>query len=395
LLFRFENHVLDTDRRELHRGAERIAVEPQVFDLLVCLIQNRDRVISKDDLIAGVWGGRIVSDSTVTTRINAARKAIGDNGERQALIRTMARKGFRFVGAVDDVAQPDPTRSARNGHEPRQTVQFCTAPDGVRIAYAAVGEGPPLVKTGHWLTHLEYDWTSPIWRPHLQALAASYRLVRYDARGNGLSDWDVADFSLDARVSDLETVVDAAKLDRFPLLGVSQGCAISIMYAVRHPERVSHLVLYGGFARGRRRRGSDQEVQTSDAVLTLMRQGWGQDNPAFRQMFTSLFIPGGTMEQMQWYNDLQRITTSPENAIRLRRASDDIDVTHLLPRVRTPTLVLHCRDDALQPFEEGRIMAAGIPDARFVALEGRNHVILDGDPAWDRFFDEVRAFLRR
>jgi DNA-binding winged helix-turn-helix (wHTH) protein/pimeloyl-ACP methyl ester carboxylesterase len=394
LLFRFENHVLDTDRRELHRGAERIAVEPQVFDLLVCLIQNRDRVISKDDLIAGVWGGRIVSDSTVTTRINAARKAIGDNGERQALIRTMARKGFRFVGAVEDAAQPDPTPSARDGHEPRQTVQFCTAPDGVRIAYAAVGEGPPLVKTGHWLTHLEYDWTSPIWRPHLQALAASYRVVRYDARGNGLSDWDVADFSLDARVSDLETVVEAAKLDRFPLLGVSQGCAISIMYAVRHPERVSHLVLYGGFARGRRRRGSEQEVQTSDAVLTLMRQGWGQDNPAFRQMFTSLFIPGGSMEQMQWYNDLQRITTSPENAIRLRRASDDIDVTHLLPLVRTPTLVLHCRDDALQPFEEGRIMAAGIPGARFVALEGRNHVILDGDPAWDRFFDEVRAFLR-
>jgi DNA-binding winged helix-turn-helix (wHTH) protein/pimeloyl-ACP methyl ester carboxylesterase len=394
LLFRFENHVLDTDRRELHRGAERIAVEPQVFDLLVCLIQNRDRVISKDDLIAGVWGGRIVSDSTVTTRINAARKAIGDNGERQALIRTMARKGFRFVGAVEDAAQPDPTPSARDGHEPRQTVQFCTAPDGVRIAYAAVGEGPPLVKTGHWLTHLEYDWTSPIWRPHLQALAASYRVVRYDARGNGLSDWDVADFSLDARVSDLETVVEAAKLDRFPLLGVSQGCAISIMYAVRHPERVSHLVLYGGFARGRRRRGSDQAVQSSDALLTLMLQGWGQDNPAFRQLFTSLFIPGGTMEQMQWYNDLQRITTSPENAIRLRRASDDIDVTHLLPLVRTPTLVLHCRDDALQPFEEGRIMAAGIPGARFVALEGRNHVILDGDPAWDRFFDEVRAFLR-
>jgi pimeloyl-ACP methyl ester carboxylesterase len=225
-------------------------------------------------------------------------------------------------------------------------------------------------------------------------LAASHRLFRYDARGNGLSDWDVADFSLDARTRDLETVVDAAKLDRFPLLGVSQGCAISIMYAVRHPERVSHLVLYGGFARGRRRRGSEQEVENSDAVLTLMRQGWGQDNPAFRQMFTSLFIPGGTMEQMQWYNDLQRITTSPENAIRLRRASDDIDVTHLLPQVRTPTLVLHCRNDALQPFEEGRIIAAGIPGARFVALEGRNHVILDGDPGWSRFIDEVRTFIR-
>jgi pimeloyl-ACP methyl ester carboxylesterase/DNA-binding winged helix-turn-helix (wHTH) protein len=390
----FENHSLDIDRRELRRGDELIAVEPQVFDLLLYLLQNRDRVVSKDDLIAGVWGGRIVSDSTLTSRINSARKAIGDSGERQALIRTVVRKGFRFVGAIEDGTQPDHGRSALGGEGPRQTIQFCTAPDGVRIAYAAIGEGPPLVKTGHWLTHLEYDWTSPIWRPQLHALAANYRVIRYDARGNGLSDWEVADFSFEARVRDLETVIDAAGLDRFPLLGVSQGCAVSIAYAVRHPERVSHLVLYGGFARGRRRRGSDQAVQSSDALLTLMLQGWGQDNPAFRQLFTSLFIPGGTMEQMQWYNDLQRITTSPENAARLRRASDDIDVTQLLPQVRTPTLVMHCRNDAVQSFEEGRIMAAGIPGARFVALEGRNHIILDGDPGWDRFHDEIRAFLR-
>ena len=392
MLVRFENCSLDTDRRELRRGPELVAIEPQVFDLLVYLVENRDRVVSKDDLIANVWGGRIVSESTLTSRINAVRKAVGDTGERQALVRTMPRKGFRFVGAVEDPAAP-PGAPAAAQPAPRQSIQFCTAPDGVRIAYAVVGKGPPLVKTGHWLTHLEHDWNSPIWRPHLRAFA-SYRLVRYDARGNGLSDWEVPDFSFDARVRDLETVVDAAGLDRFPLLGVSQGCAVSIAYAVLHPERVSHLVLYGGFARGRRRRGSEREVQTSDAVLTLMRQGWGQDNPAFRQMFTSLFIPGGTMEQMQWYNDLQRNSTSPENAIRLRRASDEIDVTHLLPQVSTPTLVLHCRNDALQPFEEGRVLAAGIPGARFVALEGQNHIILEGDPGWDRFLDEIRTFIR-
>jgi DNA-binding winged helix-turn-helix (wHTH) protein/pimeloyl-ACP methyl ester carboxylesterase len=392
MLVRFENCSLDTDRRELRRGPELVAIEPQVFDLLVYMVENRDRVVSKDDLIANVWGGRIVSESTLTSRINAVRKAVGDTGERQALVRTMPRKGFRFVGAVEDPAAP-PGAPAAAPQAPRQSIQFCTAPDGVRIAYAVVGKGPPLVKTGHWLTHLEHDWNSPIWRPHLRAFA-SYRLVRYDARGNGLSDWEVPDFSFDARVRDLETVVDAAGLDRFPLLGVSQGCAVSIAYAVLHPERVSHLVLYGGFARGRRRRGSEREVQTSDAVLTLMRQGWGQDNPAFRQMFTSLFIPGGTMEQMQWYNDLQRNSTSPENAIRLRRASDEIDVTHLLPQVSTPTLVLHCRNDALQPFEEGRVLAAGIPGARFVALEGQNHIILEGDPGWDRFLDEIRTFIR-
>lgn len=398
MLFRFNDYALDTDRRELRRGAELVELEPQVFDLLVHLVQNRDHVVSKDDMIAAVWGGRIVSDSTLTSRINAVRKALGDSGERQALVRTVPRKGVRFVGTIEDPAIPDAAQSTArpatpSKPEPRQAIQFCTAPDGTRIAYAAVGEGSPLVKTGHWLTHLEYDWTSPIWRPQLHALSASHRLIRYDARGNGLSDWDVPDFSFDARVSDLETVVDAAGVDRFPLLGVSQGAAISIAYAVRHPERVSHLVLYGGFARGRRRRGLDQEVVNADAVLTLMRQGWGQDNPAFRQMFTSLFIPGGTMEQMQWYNDLQRISTSPENAIRLRRASDDVDVVELLPKVRTPTLVMHCRNDALQPFEEGRIMAAGIPGARFVALEGHNHVILETDPGWRRFHDEVEAFI--
>jgi pimeloyl-ACP methyl ester carboxylesterase len=195
-------------------------------------------------------------------------------------------------------------------------------------------------------------------------------------------------------VRDLESVVEAAGLDRFALLGISQGCAVSIAYAVRYPELVTRPVLYGGFARGRRKRGSQQEIESSDAIVTLMRQGWGQENPAFRQLFTSLFIPGGTPEQMQWFNDLQRITASPENAVRLRRAVDEIDVTELLPRVRAPTLVLHCRNDAMQPFEEGRRLAAGIPGARFVALEGRNHLVLESDPAWTRLLHELKIFLK-
>ncbi len=184
------------------------------------------------------------------------------------------------------------------------------------------------------------------------------------------------------------------ELDRFALLGISQGCAASIAYAVRHPERVTRLVLYGGYARGRRKRGSQREIENSDAVLTLMRDGWGQENPAFRMLFTSRFIPGGTPDQMQWYNDLQRKTTSAENAIRIRRANDDIDVTDLLARVRVPTLVLHCRDDAAVAFEEGRRMAAGIPGAHFVELDGSNHLILESDPAWGRFMVEIREFLR-
>jgi pimeloyl-ACP methyl ester carboxylesterase/DNA-binding winged helix-turn-helix (wHTH) protein len=392
--FLFSDHQLDPDRRELRRGAEIVMVEPQVFDLLLYLVQNRERVVSRDDLIASVWSGRIVSDSTLDSRINAVRKAIGDSGNEQRLIRTVARKGFRFIADVHETATTisvarERTRLPGNF---RQEVRFCIARDGVRIAYAEVGSGPPLLRTGHWLTHLEYDWESPVWHPLLSALAAEYRLVRYDARGNGLSDWDAKDISLDSFVGDMEAVVAASGLDRFDLLGVSQGAAFSVAYAVRHPEKVRHLVLYGGFARGRRMRGSAEEVAKSEAFITLMRQG--TESAAFRELFTSLFIPEGTSEQKQWFNDLLRVTTSPQNAARLRSLSDATDVTDLLPRVRTPTLVLHCRDDAVQPLDEGRRLAAGIPGARFVVLEGRNHVLLAGDPGWPRFFDEIRVFLR-
>jgi DNA-binding winged helix-turn-helix (wHTH) protein/pimeloyl-ACP methyl ester carboxylesterase len=371
LHFIFENHALDVDRRELRRGTALIAVEPQVFDLLVYLLCNRDRVVTKDDMIAQVWGGRIVSESTLTSRINAARKAVGDNGERQELIRTVPRKGVRFVGEVREEATAlvsPPPAPARAAPALRQDIHFCTAPDGVRIAYAEVGEGRPLVKTANWLNHLEYDWESPVWSPLLHALAEDRRLIRYDARGNGLTDWEVKDLSFDALVRDLETVVDAAGLERFPLLGISQGCAVSIAYCVRHPERVSKLVLYGGYARGRGKRGDPKQIAQDDALVTLMRDGWGKENPAFRQIFTSLFIPGATQEQAQWFNDLQKKTTSPENAVRIRQSHSMIDVSELLPLVRVPTLVLHCRDDAVAPLDEGRRLAAGIPGARLVTL---------------------------
>lgn len=394
--FCFENQILDPDRRELWRCSELVSLEPQVFDLLSYLVQNRDRVVSKDDLIASVWGGRIVSDSTLDSRINAARKAVGDSGDEQRLIRTVTRKGIRFVGTVDEVTEPNETITASKSvrlRKPQQEIHFCTAPDGVRIAYALAGSGPPLVKAANWLNHLEYDWESPIWSHLLHALAADYRLIRYDERGNGLSDWNANDISFDAFVRDLETVVDAVGLKRFPLLGISQGCPVSIAYAVRNPARVSHLVLYGGYARGRCQRGNSTEIEQADAVQTLMRHGWGQENPAFRQIFTTRFIPNGTSEQMRWFNDLQRITASPDNAARIRRSTDNIDITELLPQIRIPTLVLHCRNDAAIPLEEGRILAAGIPGARLVTLEGCNHLILENDPGGPRLLDEIRDFL--
>jgi pimeloyl-ACP methyl ester carboxylesterase/DNA-binding winged helix-turn-helix (wHTH) protein len=388
VLFSFENFALDCERRELRAHGAIVPVEPQVFDLLVYLIENRDRVVSKDDLIAAVWGGRIVSDSTLDSRINAVRKALGDSGGRQRFVRTIARKGHRFVGEVDATPKTDGAAAASRPTL-NQEVHFCTASDGVRIAYALAGQGPPLVKAANWLNHLEYDWQSPIWSHLLHELASRYQLIRYDERGNGLSDWDVADISFEAFVRDLESVVEATKLKRFALLGISQGCAVSIVYAIRHPERVSHLVLYGGFARGRTTRDPDH----SKTLLSIVEQGWGKENPAFRQFFTSLFFPDGTPEQMQWFNDLQQMTTSTENALRIMRATGDLDISDLLPQVKVPTLVLHCRNDAAVMFDEGRRLAAGIPGAKFVTLESRNHLVLESEPAWEKFSSEMTAFL--
>ena len=275
-----------------------------------------------------------------------------------------------------------------------QEIKYCRASDGVRLAYATVGQGPPLVKSANWLNHLEYDWESPIWHHLLEGLARNHTLVRYDARGNGLSDWDVDELSLDAWVSDLETVVDAIGIKRFPLLGISQGCAISVAYAVRHPERLSHLILYGGFALGGFRR-SPAEQEKRKAMGTLMRLGWGMDDPTFRQMFTSQFIPEATKEQADWFNDLQRKTTSPEMAARYFEVVNNFDVSELLPRVQVPTLVMHMRDDLVVPIDAGRQIAAGIPGARFIALPGRNHLFLKHDPGAARFSEEINLFLTK
>src|SRR5271157_5499805 len=291
-----------------------------------------------------------------------------------------------YVAKTDDAPTPDDTNVA-------QTIKYCRAPDGVRIAYAISGSGPFLVKSGNWLNHLEYDWESPIWQHVFRGLSRENTLIRYDARGNGMSDWDVDRLSLDAWVTDLETVVDAVGAERFPLLGISQGGAVSVAYAVRHPERVSHLILYGAFALGGKKR-SPAEKEKRDAMTTLMRLGWGADNPSFRQIFTGLFIPGGTHEQADYFNELCLKTTSPECAARYFDVCGDFDVTDLLSKVKAPVLVMHVRGDAVCPFDAGRQLAAGIPGAHFIALPGRNHLFLEHEPACDRFFEEISLFLR-
>jgi class 3 adenylate cyclase/pimeloyl-ACP methyl ester carboxylesterase len=275
-----------------------------------------------------------------------------------------------------------------------QVIRFCTASDGAQLAYSIIGAGTPLVKTGNWMTHLEYELESPLRRDLWRNLATDHSVLRYDSRGNGLSDWDAGEISLEAWVSDLETVVDASGIERFSLLGISQGSSIAVAYAVRHPERVSHLVLYGGFVQGpnKRARTASQKEEAA-AMIALTRVGWGKENPAFRQLFTSLFAPDATKEQADWFNELQRRSASAECAVRYMQSVGDIDITDLLPQVKAPTLVMHLRDDARVPFESGRKLAAGIPGARFVPLEGRNHFILPNDPASGRFVSEIRQFI--
>jgi pimeloyl-ACP methyl ester carboxylesterase/DNA-binding CsgD family transcriptional regulator len=284
----------------------------------------------------------------------------------------------------------------KNSERPmaEQIIRFCSSPDGVRIAYTTTGKGPPLVRAATWLTHLEFDWHSPIWRHWITQLSRQHTYVRYDERGCGLSDRIVDDFSLDVWVRDLETVVDTLGLERFPLLGHSQGAAVAIQYAVQHPERVSHLILLGpltcGLLKGRL---TPKKVELAETLIKLMEIGWGTDNPAFRQVFTAMFVPDATSEQMRWFDDLQRTSTSPKNAIKFEQAFHLIDVTDLALQVNVPTLVLHAREDSLIPFKKGHDLATLIPGAHFVPLEGKNHILLEDEPAWPKFMSALHSFL--
>jgi pimeloyl-ACP methyl ester carboxylesterase/DNA-binding SARP family transcriptional activator len=310
-------------------------------------------------------------------QLELSRRQIADAGGRGELLHRVAR-------TLGDTPPPAPAM---------QEVRFCRSRDGTRIAYAVVGDGPPLVKTSHWMSHLEFEWHSPIWRHWVRTFAGEYRLIRYDQRGNGLSQREVADLGIERMVEDLEAVVDACGLDRFPLLGVSQGAAYSIAYAVAHPERVSRMVLVGGFSR-LLFAGKHQGPEHGEQYARIMEYGWGQNNPAVRQMFTTMFIPGATPEQMSWYNELQARTASPQDAANTIRSLSHVDVRQLLPRVQAPTLVLHARGDSVIGHRQGLELASQIPGARLVTLESKNHILLEDEPAWAHLVEEVRRFLR-
>jgi pimeloyl-ACP methyl ester carboxylesterase len=393
---RVDDVLIDTERFLLERDGTDVRVEPQVFDVLAYLIAHRDRVVLKNELLDEVWGDRFVSESALTSRIKDARRVVGDDGTQQRMIQTVHGRGYRFVGEIelltsDAAPVPEPRASERKAE---QRIHFTTTADGVRIAYATVGSGPPIVRAAHWITHLDYDWQSPVWRHWLEGLAEGRTLVRYDERGCGLSDHDPPEVSVESFVHDLETVVDAMGLDRFPLVGVSQGGAVAIIYAARHPERVSKLVLVGAYAKGRRARArTDDGRRAAELQIDMIRLGWGSEDPSMRIAFAPSLIPDAPPELWSHFAELMRRTTSAQSAARVLAATADVDVTELATQVRVPTIVFHARDEVRVPFDQAVLLAGSIPNSRLVPLDSRNHLLRPDEPAWRVFLDELDRFL--
>lgn len=395
MIFSFEPFQLDvTERRLLHAG-EPVPLHAKVFDTLCILVENHGRLVRKDELMQRLWPDSIVEENNLDHNISKLRRALHNGTNGQKFIETVPRQGYRFIAAVQLVAET-PARNVavlrEDDSAARQEIQFFTTSDGVRIAYTIGGSGPPVVRTIDWLNHLDFEWKNPLRRCWFSEVMGHNTLLRYDQRGSGLSDWNVDDLSFERTLADFEELISAAGFDDFVLVGNCQGGPIGAAYAARHPERVTKLVLVRTFARGWPPPGS-MVTEQFHAMLTLIRLGWGRDNPAFRQLFTTLFRPDASPEEAEWMNEFQRITSTPENAARMMSGLPKLDVTDILPKVSCPTLVIHSRDDAVVPVSEGRLIASRIPGARFVELPSRSHEVVPGEPAWQMFVDEFSSFL--
>jgi pimeloyl-ACP methyl ester carboxylesterase len=383
---------LDVAERRLEKAGESVPLVGKAFDTLVLLVEGAGTLQQQPLLVERLWPGVAVEPNNLQQNISLVRRALSDVPGVE--IETVRGQGYRLHASVREEGSSR-TASERPEHGPGvQRTQFCTAADGARLAYARLGSGPPFVKAANWLSHLELDLDSPLWRHWLALLTREHSLIRYDARGNGLSGWDPPSIRFADFVADLGSVFDAAGVQRAPLLGISQGAAVSVAYAVQNPERVSALVLVGGCARGWATKRHPKLTERMQALMVLMRQGWGLELPAFRQIFSTSFFPDATRTHTDWFDELQRRTTSPENAAEMLFALGDLDVRGELTSVSVPTLVIHSRGDKVVPLKDGIELASGIPGARFVELDSNNHVLLESEPAWARFQRELGEFLR-
>ena len=388
----FANYLLDVEERRLLRESEEIRLRGKLFDTLRVLVENSGKLVRKDAFMESVWPDSVVEDNNLDYCISQLRKLF----HPAKYIETVPRHGYRFVAEVTTPKAQGSLMRLESVQRPAdvldQEIQFLTTSDGVRIAYSIGGRGPLLVRTIHWLNHLDFEWKTPLRRQWLSQIMRHNTLVRYDQRGSGLSDWNVSDFSFERTVQDFEELVDAASLDKFAILGGCQGAAVGIAYAVRHPERVTKLVINGTFANGWPAPGPGAQEHL-EAMLTLISSGWGRDNPAFRQLWTTLFRPDVDAVEAAWLNELQRISSSPENAARMIAEFPSIKILDMLPKISCPTLVLHSRDDGAVPVQEGRLIAARIRGARFVELPSRSHMVAPGDAGWEQLVEELSAFM--
>ena len=384
---------LDEATVELRRDGQAVPVPPLVFRILCYLVHHNDRVVSKSELLDELWGHRFVSESALTVRIKAARKVLGDSGKSQHMIRTVRRRGYQFVGPVKTASSP----AALAGRTPPIAVRFVVGRGGLRLAIGESGSGPPLLKVANWLTQVDVDADSPIWGHWVRDLSRNHRFIRYDARGCGLSDRDLAGIplnDLDLWVDDLARVADSLDLDRVALLGLSQGGPVAIAFAARFPDRVSHLVLHGTYARGMNCRGDPQQVSQASLQVAIAKFGWASTDGRFLEIFTKQLIPDAGLDEKNWLSELQRTCCTAETAALLESAMHNVDVQDLAAGLSIPTLVTHCVDDAAVPFNEGRLLAGMIPDAKFLPLRCANHVMLQRDSAWQDFVEAVEDFTK-
>jgi DNA-binding winged helix-turn-helix (wHTH) protein/pimeloyl-ACP methyl ester carboxylesterase len=397
IAYEFGPFRLEPKEHRLVREGSAIPLTGKAFATLCALVQHHGTLVPKQALMDAVWPDSAVEENSLDRNISALRKALGEQPSGAPFIETVPRAGYRFTAPVRELFQKE-TNGAPAGTPTttpaRQDIRFCTTADKVRLAYSTTGSGFPVVRVANCFNHLNFEWESPLWQHYVRDLAQGHSLVRYDGRGNGISEWNVEDISFEAWVNDLATVVDAAGLQQCAILGMSQGASVAIAYAVHYPERVSHLILCGGYSRGVNHRNKPDAQAARHALETLVEINWGKSNPAYYHMVTNMYIPEHTTPaDQQFFRDLQGVSVSTANLVKFMRACDAINVRPLLSTVSVPTIVFHSDRDRIAPPEEGRILAAEIPNAKFVPLASANHLLLSEEPAWQVFRDEVEAFL--
>ncbi|MFY1637622.1 alpha/beta fold hydrolase [Solwaraspora sp. WMMB335] len=381
-IYRFGPFELDPTGGQLCRNGQPVRLGSRTLALLCHLVEHRDRPVSSKELLRAVWGDESVTGAAVTTGLYALRSAIGDTGRQQRFIRTFPGRGYRFIASTWAL----PAGS-------RDIIQFCRTADGTRIAWAATSSGPPLVKTANWMSRIDLERTTSLFTHWFEGLARGRRYIRYDERGCGLSD-QTSGFTLDEWIEDLDAVVDAAGLDRFPLLGVSHGGALAVAYAAHRPHRVSRLVLNAAVARGRLARADeDADTDAADLDLKISLTGWDTHDRSYQRFLSTQFFAGSPPEQGDEFISFLRRSVSADNGARFLEAFSRIDVADLARQVRCPTLVTHSRDDPRNPVSQAMELAELIPDSRLVLFDGRNHLLTAGEPAWPAFLAELDAFL--